>query len=186
MRRLFLIRHPKPAVAPGLCYGRSDIGLERPAEEDASRLRRLLPANAPLFSSPLRRCRLLAEALCPAPRFDDRLREMDFGDWELRPWDQIDRDLLDAWARDPLNFTPPGGESARNLHARVTEFCQELEAQEELETHDRHEAILLAHGGVLRAVASALTGAPDWMTAPFDFGAVSLVENGAFIWTNRR
>ncbi|MGO8739796.1 alpha-ribazole phosphatase family protein [Rhodoblastus sp.] len=180
MLRLFLIRHPKPAVAPGLCYGRSDIGLERPAEEDAARLRRLLPENVPLFSSPLRRCRLLAEALRPAPRFDDRLREMDFGDWELQPWDGIDRDLLDAWARNPLDFTPPGGESARNLRARVAEFCEELKKQ------DRQEAVLLAHGGVLRAAVSALTGAPNWLTLTFDFGAVSLVENGALRWTNRR
>ncbi len=180
MRRLFLIRHPRPAVAPGLCYGRADIGLARPAEEEADRLRRLLPANAALFSSPLRRCRLLAEALCPDARFDDRLREMDFGDWELQPWSQIDRGFLDAWARDPLTFTPPGGENAQDLRARVTAFFDDVKRQR------RREVIVLAHGGVLRAAASVLTGASDWLTLSFDFGAVSLVENGAFIWTNRR
>ena len=78
--QLYLIRHPRPDVAPGLCYGRSDLTLAEDAAVVAAALRSLLPGNVPVFSSPLTRCRLLAEALHPAPQFDSRLLELDFGD----------------------------------------------------------------------------------------------------------
>ena len=60
---LYLIRHPRPAVAPGICYGQTDLGLAEPAAEVAARLRPLLPADFALHASPLARARLLAEAL---------------------------------------------------------------------------------------------------------------------------
>ena len=36
---LYLIRHPRPQVAPGVCYGQTDLGLAEPAAEVAERLR---------------------------------------------------------------------------------------------------------------------------------------------------
>ena len=30
---LYLIRHPRPQVAPGVCYGQTDLGLAEPAAE---------------------------------------------------------------------------------------------------------------------------------------------------------
>ena len=52
--RLYLIRHPRPDIADGICYGRSDIAvapeeLARSAHDLATRL----PLDLPLFSSPL-------------------------------------------------------------------------------------------------------------------------------------
>ena len=80
---LYLIRHPRPQVAPGVCYGQTDLGLAEPAAEVAERLRPLLPADFTLHASPLARARLLAEAL-GTPRLDARLQEIHFGDWEGR------------------------------------------------------------------------------------------------------
>ena len=65
--RLYLVRHPKPRVAPGICYGRLDLELATPAPEAASRIATQLPPGLPLWSSPARRCRDLAEALHPEP-----------------------------------------------------------------------------------------------------------------------
>jgi alpha-ribazole phosphatase len=124
--RLFLIRHPPPAVAPGICYGATDLPLAEDPARYAAALRPLLPPAAPLFSSPLQRCRRLAEALHPAPIVDERLRELDFGDWEMQPWESLERSLLDAWAQDPLHFRPPGGEAVAALRARVADFLAEL------------------------------------------------------------
>ncbi|NWG72980.1 MAG: histidine phosphatase family protein, partial [Parvularculaceae bacterium] len=109
--RLFLIRHPQPAVAPGICYGRTDLPLAEHPARHAHALRPLLPVAAPLYASPLARARLLAEQLHPAPILDDRLREIDFGDWEMQAWDALDRRRLDAWAAAPFDFRPPGGET---------------------------------------------------------------------------
>ena len=110
---LFLIRHPRPLIESGVCYGQLDVEAEDPARL-ADQLAARLPARIPIISSPLRRARVLAEALgkrLDAPVHDDpRLREIDFGNWEGQRWEAIDRALLDAWAADILYFTPPGGE----------------------------------------------------------------------------
>jgi alpha-ribazole phosphatase len=172
---LFLIRHPPPAVAPGICYGATDLPLAEDPAVHAAALRPLLPADAPLFASPLARCRLFAEVLHPAPRCDDRLREIDFGAWEMQPWERLDRALLDAWAADPGGFRPPGGEAVASLRARVANFLAELPDQ----------AILVTHAGVIRVCAAELTGARDWCELSFDYGAISLIEDGRWVWRNR-
>jgi alpha-ribazole phosphatase len=175
--RLFLIRHPLPDVASGTCYGRSDLALAADPLACAEALRPLLPGDAPLFSSPLERCCRLAELLHPAPRFDERLLELDFGAWEMQAWDAIDRAALDAWAADPLHFTPPGGESVADLRTRVRNFLCEL----------TEDAVLVAHAGVMKLCAAELAGiVPDeWFSMRFDYGSISLIEDGCLVWQNR-
>jgi alpha-ribazole phosphatase len=175
--RLFLIRHPPPAVAPGICYGATDLPLAEDPARYAAALRPLLPPAAPLFSSPLQRCRLLAEALHPTPIVDVRLREIDFGDWEMQPWESLERSLLDAWAQDPLHFRPPGGEAVAALRARVADFLAELPA----------EAVLVAHAGVIKVCAALLAGEEDWFGLSFDYGSLTLIERGVrrAVWPPR-
>jgi adenosylcobinamide-GDP ribazoletransferase len=79
--QLFLIRHPRPLLAAGICYGQLDVEAEDP-QPIAERLRPLLPADTPVIASPLQRARGLAEALHPQARCDRRLLEIDFGAWE--------------------------------------------------------------------------------------------------------
>jgi alpha-ribazole phosphatase len=162
-------------VPPGTCYGATDLPLADDPAASAAALRPLLPKNAPLYSSPLARCRRLATALHPAPVFDERLREIDFGDWEMQPWDSLDRDLLDAWAADPFNFVPPGGEAVAALRARVAAFLAGLP----------EEAVLVAHAGVMKVCAAELAGEEDWFSLRFDYGKASLIEDGRLLWTNR-
>lgn len=146
--QLWLIRHPRPAVAAGLCYGRSDLEPEEAALHEArARLAAQLPAGLPLFSSPLRRCARLAEALAPgAVRYDARLMEMDFGDWEMRNWQDIDREQVDAWNRDLLHFRPGGGESLADMAARVDAFCRQLHNE------GLRAAALVCHAGTIRLI----------------------------------
>ncbi|MDO9242815.1 MAG: alpha-ribazole phosphatase family protein [Rhodocyclaceae bacterium] len=167
--RLYLIRHPRPAVAPGICYGSTDLALAEDPAVHVAALRGLLPPGAPLYSSPLARCRLLAELVHPAPVFDDRLREIDFGDWEMRPWESIDRAALDAWAAAPLHYVPPGGESVAMLRARVMACLADLP----------DEAVLVTHAGVMKLCAALLAGVPTdaWLALSFDYGSVSLIES---------
>jgi alpha-ribazole phosphatase len=176
--RLFLIRHPLPDVAAGTCYGRSDLALAADPRACAEALRPLLPADAPLFSSPLGRCRELAELLHPVPVIDERLLELDFGAWEMQAWDAIDRAALDAWAADPLHFAPPGGEAVADLRLRVRDFLDEL----------AEDAVLVAHAGVMKLCAAELAGvAPDaWFSMQFEYGTATLIEGGRIVWQNRR
>lgn len=175
--RLYLVRHPLPDVATGTCYGRTDLTLAADPAACAENLRGLLPTAAPLYSSPLTRCRQLAEQLHPTPIFDDRLMELDFGAWEMQAWDSIDRAALDAWAADPFNFAPPGGEAVAGMRLRVVEFLAQLPA----------EAVLVAHAGVMKICAAELAGVPssEWFSMRFDYGAASLIEDGRLVWQNR-
>ncbi len=166
--QLFLIRHPRPRLAVGVCYGQLDVEAENP-QPIAERLRALLPAATPVISSPLRRARCLAEALHPQPLFDERLLEIDFGEWEGVAWEQIDRQLLDAWAADLLHFVAPGGESAAMLQARVLDCVDSLRGS---------RVALVTHAGVIRALLGHWLQLPiaEWSRLDLDFGSITLLE----------
>ncbi|WP_159999712.1 histidine phosphatase family protein [Roseomonas sp. 18066] len=157
--RAALIRHFPTAIAPGLCYGRLDLA---PGDGDVAALRDGIAQagldTAPIVSSPARRCRALAEALADGRSitFDDRLLELDFGDWEGLPWDDIPRAALDAWAADVANFAPPGGESGAALLARVTAFHAALDG----------DSVVIGHAGPLKLLAALLRGDPPDLLAP--------------------
>lgn len=177
--RLFLIRHPRPEVAAGVCYGKTDLALAEDAATVATRLQPLLPAAAPVFSSPLQRCRQLAVALHPAPTCDERLREVDFGAWEMQSWSEIGHAVIDAWAADPLHYAAHGGESVAQLRSRVLACVDDIGG-----SHD--EAVLVVHAGVMKVLAAALTGMPaaEWFGFSFGYGTVSLIEDGRLVWHN--
>jgi alpha-ribazole phosphatase len=160
-----LIRHPPLAIAPGICYGRSDIGIADHASLDpiAAQVRHI---QGTIWTSPLRRCRVLADAIGPN-RADARLIEMDFGAWDGVPWDDIPRAALDEWAADPLAFAPPGGETGAALVARVTEFHAALPPGDH---------IVVAHGGPLKVLAALLRGQPvDLMVPSVPLGSVTFI-----------
>lgn len=165
---LHLIRHPKPLIAPGICYGQLDI----PAEISPAlmtRLRNVLPSHLPLWSSPLLRCRALANGLHPQPVIDHRLAEINFGDWEGRAWDALPRGQIDAWAADIAGYAPPGGESPFALQQRALAFVASLAVP---------EAVLVTHAGVIRVLLAHWQGLPParWTTLNFDYGSHTRVE----------
>ncbi|MFN3792874.1 histidine phosphatase family protein [Massilia sp.] len=149
--QLVLVRHPQPEVAPGVCYGSTDIStsIEAIAQVAASLRTAGLPGGLPVYASPLLRCATLAAALDVPVRLDARLAEMDFGAWEMRAWDAIPRAEVDAWAADLLHYRPGGGESVFDVARRVAAFRAEL----------RHPAALvICHAGTIRLLSALHTG----------------------------
>jgi len=165
---LHLIRHPKPLIDPGICYGRLDVAAEAP-ELLAAKLRPLLSPGLPVWSSPLRRCAELALSLDIGTQLDARLAEMDFGAWEGRPWDDIPRAELDAWAADVAGYAPPGGESPLALQRRVLAFVDELAVP---------EAVIVTHAGVIRVLLAHLQALPpaQWTRLRFPYGSHTRIE----------
>lgn len=161
--RWFVVRHPPVIGGNGVCYGSLDLEAD-PLAVDAvcSAVLADLP-SMPIVSSPRRRCTVVATRL--ADRFgrgfdiDDRLCEMDFGEWEGRPWDEIDRAALDQWAADPLHFRPPGGESATMLLERVATFAADPPGEPQA------PLLIVTHGGVLRALRALHARDPAAMLA---------------------
>lgn len=170
--QIFLIRHTRPLLEEGVCYGQLDLDVDAQTDDPqacATRLRKVLPADTPVLASPLRRTRRLAEALHAAPRFDERLMEINFGAWEGQRWDDIPRSQLDAWAADVLHFAPPAGESAAMLQARAMACAA---------TFSGERIAVVTHGGVIRALLGHWLQLPlaEWSQMQLIFGGVSLVE----------
>lgn len=157
--RLHLVRHLAPQVAAGVCYGSTDLAVDPSLEAAAlPALRRALPPGLPLFSSPLRRCVSLASALGGTIAFDARLAELDFGAWEMRTWDSIDRAEVDAWAADVVHYRPGGGDNVIGMAQRIGAFYDDLIAAR------IPAAIVVCHAGAIRLLAARARGLnPDRM-----------------------
>jgi alpha-ribazole phosphatase len=155
--KLHLVRHPQPEVERNLCYGATDVAV---SEQELARVHAHLraaglPGDLPVYASPLQRCARLARRLNPAAlTFDKRLAEMDFGRWEMRAWDTIPRDDIDAWAADLLHYRPGGAECVLDVARRVAAFIAELQQD------DHAEALLVCHAGTIRLLGAMRDGLP--------------------------
>ncbi|MDR6407484.1 alpha-ribazole phosphatase [Paraburkholderia terricola] len=161
---IVLIRHPAVVVDAGVCYGQSDVALVEDADVSSAALALRLaalqvPAPRVLMSSPSTRCSALAAAMSNdfgcALSHDDRLKEMNFGDWEERRWDAIDRELLDDWAANFEHARAHGGESVTQFVARVRAWFDAF-----AQTRELTPAYVVTHAGVMRAIASLVLDVP--------------------------
>lgn len=180
--RLILIRHPQPQAPAGVCYGSTDLPA-MPGEPQrvmaALRAGTVLPPSAPLYSSPLQRCSALA-TLLGSPHYDARLRELHFGSWEMRRWDDIPRHEIDAWAADMAHYRPGGGESAADAAERVLAFRADLLRQA------GDDAIVVCHAGTMRLLMAYEPGMTAVETAlraaraghRIGYGEMAIVEAG--------
>jgi len=90
----------------------------------------------------------LARLLEADVRVDHRLAEMDFGEWEDRSWEEIERAnpvRYEAWLAGWREIAPPGGESLAVFEARIREWVRER--GDDIET-----SALVGHAGVIRAL----------------------------------
>lgn len=182
--QLWLVRHARPLVEPGVCYGALDVEADPVATAAAAReLAAALPQSLELLASPRRRCAALGQALRALRpdlvwRVDERLAEMDFGRWEGRRWDDLDRRELDAWSGDFANYRAGGcGESAAQFLGRVGQLLEEaiLAGRDQAWiTHGGvYKALLLRQSGVRSAAAS------DWPGASLAWGQACRFEFGS-------
>jgi len=116
MMNVYLIRHTSVAVPQGTCYGQSDVPVKDSFEEEATAVLRQIKDIRfdKVYCSPLSRCVKLA-AYCGYPNAEreERIKEIDFGDWEMKKYDEIEDPRLqecDQWgivyrpisSREPL------------------------------------------------------------------------------------
>ena len=142
--KIYFVRHTAVGVPSGVCYGQSDVGLAETFLQEATAVREKL-AGRPfglVFTSPLTRCRRLADHCgFPDAQADIRLKELDFGDWEMQEWNKLD---MSVWETNWVNTPPPGGESFQEMYRRVASFLNELTAS------DHTDTLIFTHGGVIR------------------------------------
>ena len=154
MAELILVRHTRPDVDPGVCYGRLDVPLASTWMADIGACLSRIPQATRVYSSPSTRCQVLAEALCGRDRrplqLDNRLLEVDFGKWEGLPWDTVPREDLTAWAESTVEYAPGGGETLAMVWRRTTSFCDDLRFDAE------DVVVVVTHHGPIRAIAARL------------------------------
>ncbi|GAA4272381.1 alpha-ribazole phosphatase [Aquimarina gracilis] len=147
---IYLVRHTTPNIEKGICYGQSDLGVTSTFPSEVKEIHQQIPLQevSKVYSSPLQRCKLLAKTFSEKITFDDRLKELNFGDWELRPWDEIHSKVLDPWMNDFVNVQVPNGESYIMLQKRALEFFFSLD-------HASNEKnIIVSHAGIIRSIVS--------------------------------
>ncbi|MCC5788630.1 MAG: alpha-ribazole phosphatase [Opitutales bacterium] len=153
---LTVVRHTRVAVPKGVCYGRSEVPLASTFAEEAKALRDRLdfPFDG-VWCSPSERCQKLAAALeVHRPSLEPALREMDFGSWEGRRWDEIDAETLNAWMTDFVKVAPPGGESLDAFNRRVGTWLESLRPA------SGQKGLIIAHAGTIRCLWANLLGIP--------------------------
>ncbi len=153
---IYLIRHTTPNVAKGICYGQTDLDITDSFEEEVASIRPYLPENiATVYSSPLQRCRKLAEALFPQKNIELQkdLMELNCGTWEMQVWNEIPKEEMQPWLDDFINIIVPKGESYLQMHERVINRFQQIALESK-------PAVIVAHGGVLRSILAHITNTP--------------------------
>lgn len=146
--------------------GQRDIPLLLPdAVPDMDRLHEHLAGAEfdAIHCSDLARCRQTLAHVQPgrdaSALFDPRLRELDFGDYEGRRWDELKDDpSYRAWIDSAGMQAPPGGESADMLWERLSAWLDDVLSQAE----GRRHVLAVSHGGVIRELRRRLEAVDFW------------------------
>jgi alpha-ribazole phosphatase len=179
---LYLVRHTRPDLAEGVCYGRLDVALAAGFETEGLALQSRLPATGRVITAGAQRCRRLAALLAGSGGtpldVDERLRELDFGRWEGAQWSDVPRAETDAWTSDMWNRAAPDGESYSMLHTRVTDAWQSmLGAQEEV-------LVVVGPVGALRALITIALELPAeaFLRIHLDYGGITKLSDATGGW----
>ena len=174
---IVLVRHTSVDVPRGTCYGWTDVPVRNTFEKEAEVTRQSLESFLPfdkVFSSPLTRARKLA-AYCgyPDAETDDRLKEMNMGEWEMQLYDKIKDPHLQEWYDDYIHQPTTGGESFLQQYQRVAAFLDELKGK------PYQRVAIFAHAGVLIS-AGLYGGLYAWDNAwdnLADYGEFIVIRN---------
>ena len=186
MLRLLLIRHGETDWnAEGRIQGQSDVPLNPRGHQQAERLAHYLaeePVTA-IYASDLLRAsetaRYVAQALSMPAAYDQRLREVHFGEWQGMTFEEVlqhDPEAAARWSADPIQCRPPGGETLAELAARVADCLEEIRA------HHDGTVLVVTHGGSIRVALCAFLAYPLRQNWRFEVHNTSVSE---LVWRDR-
>jgi alpha-ribazole phosphatase len=82
----------------------------------------------------------------PAYFTDEALYELNFGNWEGKTWESIDRQASEAWMADFVHLSPPNGETMLQMEERILLFWDKLLSK------PYKTVCVVTHGGVIRII----------------------------------
>ena len=171
---IYLIRHGDVDVKPGICYGQLDCDVSTSFENDLLKLAEYFTSKLSvktdadekvetpfIITSPLMRCVKLAKGLKTyldnsaqkqtKLQINDAFKEIDFGQWEGKSWQNIGQTQIQNWNNNLLDFTFPNGESARRFDLRIIDAWNVLQDQL-AEQQTAQTVIIICHAGVIRSI----------------------------------
>lgn len=193
---VYLVRHTSVDVPRSICYGQSDVPVRETFPQEAEVVKRKLEYLAScghlpdssteafssgkaqlhfdaVYTSPLSRCTRLAEFCGYGDALrEPRIKEMNFGEWEMQDYNAIQDPHLQVWFNDWVNERTTGGESFMDQLRRVGSFLEELKEA------GHGNVLLFCHGGVL-ACAKVLSGrmeVKDAFSSLDGYGSIIMVR----------
>ncbi|QTD37843.1 alpha-ribazole phosphatase [Polaribacter batillariae] len=154
---IIFIRHTTPNIEKGICYGQTNLDV---ASTFSNEVKNILEKedfynlDAVFYSSPLLRCKKLANKIAKNVIFDDRLKELNFGDWELQNWNDINKEDLNVWMQDFVNVSTPNGESYIDLQKRTVSFLLGIKEK------NHQKIVIITHAGVIRSLHAFIHNIP--------------------------
>jgi alpha-ribazole phosphatase len=105
-------------------------------------------------------------------QLDERLKELNFGEWENQTWDEISKsETGQKWFADYLNENCPNGESYQEMLCRVESFIGDLPETDS-------NTLIITHAGVIRAFQVLLKNRPikEVFDTPIAYGQITIIE----------
>ena len=174
--KVTLIRHTSLQIAAGICYGQTDVDVAVSFIQEVTATKAKINHLEPkaVFSSSLQRCVKLADALgLEDITYDDRMKELHFGDWEMQAWDDLPRDYFDEWAQNYAHMAPPNGETFSQLQQRGVAFLDDMLSQ-----YNNEHIVVVTHGGMIRALIAHVLNMPlkGLFRIDIDYGSVTQLD----------
>ncbi|AFZ27633.1 fructose-2,6-bisphosphatase [Cylindrospermum stagnale PCC 7417] len=113
-----------------------------------------------VFCSPMKRTLATAKPLCAAtgmqPELRDGLKEINYGQWEGKTPEEINREYHDdyiRWSADPAWNAPTGGEMAVTIAGRAMQVIEEIR-----QLYHSGNVLIVAHKATIRIILCSLLG----------------------------
>ena len=178
--KLFFLRHTSLNVDIDVFYGQTDLDVSDRFEEEVKLIQKKIKNfnidtnYIKVYSSPLKRCIKLTNKLTENYIVDERIKEMNLGDWEMKKMSSISKKEKLDWENNLLSFKIPNGESNNEFLKRLKSFLEDIFKFNE-------DALIVCHAGSINGMLSLLTKEPfDKMVKNYweliKHGSLSLIE----------
>ena len=178
--KLFFLRHTSLNVEIDVFYGQTDLDVSDRFEEEVKLIQKKIKNfnidtnSIKVYTSPLRRCIKLTNKLTENYIVDERIKEMNLGDWEMKKMSSISKKEKLDWENNLLSFKIPNGESNNEFLKRLKSFLEDIFKFNE-------DALIVCHAGSINGMLSLLTKEPfDKMVKNYweliKHGSISLIE----------
>ena len=178
--KLFFLRHTSLNVEIDVFYGQTDLDVSDKFEEEVKLVQKKIKNfnidtnSIKVYSSPLKRCIKLTNKLTENYIVDERIKEMNLGDWEMKKMSSISKKEKLDWENNLLSFKIPNGESNNEFLKRLKSFLEDIFKLNE-------DALIVCHAGSINGMLSLLTKEPfDKMVKNYweliKHGSLSLIE----------